>query len=171
MRLLHEVQECATMHGRSEKYMEGCLSAGMRIWSELSHMITVHQFRSEAEEIWFFKHIKPKFKGLVESYSLMHSAQVLASGEKDLMVYWENEKELTLGFLKKHKVFYHYYKTGETRKDSEYFLRKNIPRQAYHTAVHAAFSTPQSTLLANLLSREKYLGYIEQKLEELLSAN
>jgi len=113
-----------------------------------------YAFADERERIWFFKIQQPRFAAWMEYFALLYTAQLfLPKGAGEAMDYWMGELKRTQNFLIGHATFRECY----NQKGTEY---------------DAGFSSPGSSfgrLAAQVIGREKYLEYVQQRLAQLLS--
>ncbi len=108
-----------------------------------------HRFDDHHEEILFYKTIKPQFAAQIKYFTLLYASEVFAPEDIEKKTgYWHNEQKKCLEFFERHEAFYQYYKNGMTNQDAHYF----IPSSSY------------IDILASFIAREKYLGYLQSKI-------
>jgi hypothetical protein len=98
-------------------------------WRRVKQQVRASGFRDDAEEIEFFKYIKPKFTGLLEFYLLLFRYQVHAEeGNPFVDQMRRDEAAKIVEFRQKHAFFIDYFDKGLTDWDSQYFLRRKFNR-------------------------------------------
>lgn len=93
--------------------------------AQLKKMIVADSFHSTAEEIHFFKQIKPQFDGRLIFYLLLlrlHTCQA-STDPADRQEIYSKELERLQPFYQQHYSFWQYYIIGQTYLDEHYFLR------------------------------------------------
>jgi hypothetical protein len=99
-----------------------CTRAASR---ELKDHILKNPFKDEAEQIYFFKHIKPKFYCLhifyLEKYNVETS--IPAGDTETLKSFYRDELKAVRRFFQHIYFHYQYYRLGATELDELYFVR------------------------------------------------
>ena len=97
---------------------------------QLKQFIEENEFKSNQEEIYYFKELKPQFCALHIYYMKIHEYQINtpigSSSEKQTHIK-KHLDSLTLDFTK-HRSFYLYIISEETHLDEKYFLRENAKK-------------------------------------------
>ncbi|PRY03644.1 RteC protein [Pontibacter ummariensis] len=108
---------------------------------ELKKLVIDYSFQNEADEIEFFRYIKPKFTSLLIYHSRLALIELrLPLGSlKDVRKHYENELLLIRFFYDDHLQFYHYLNSGATFLDAKYFVRGNCDFPFYYSV--SALST------------------------------
>jgi hypothetical protein len=130
-------------------------------------------FKTEQDEIFFFKSIKPTFAGQVELYITLNHALLFAPvyNIESKLSFWENEKGKIRKFYQEHERFIYYFKSGRTDLDTMYFLtknngdRSNLPTKAY--TMEPELSTSCDHILATMVAYEVYSEYISEQINQL----
>ena len=131
-----------------EHHFRVSVLAGIR----LQKMIQNYSFADEEEERWFFETLKPQFSGLVEYFTLIYTAELfIPEDPAQKMAYWSRELGKTWNFLMKHERFYLSYKWGLTQEAAD----------------DKGSIGSSGNLAAMIISREKYMEYVQDKLAEL----
>jgi hypothetical protein len=106
-----------------------------------------------AEEIFFFKKIKPRFHAEVIYYRFCYHAALYKAQESDpvrLQQFISRELLRLERFIEANRIFYTYYKQGLTDHDTSWFTRQpDHPERSRH-----------DPLIASLLAHEKYNDYL-----------
>ncbi|MBX0335374.1 RteC domain-containing protein [Pontibacter sp. HSC-14F20] len=139
----------------------------------LKQQVIAHTFPDEAEEILFFKEIKPKFTSLL----IYHARLALIELKKplgslqDLRRHYENELLLIRVFYDHHVQLYQYLLSGSTYLDSRLFVRgkADLPYQ-YSTSsmdTDTRFSTHYDYIVARLEANRRLGEYLIQTINRL----
>lgn len=134
--------------------------------SSFRNQIREHGFRSDDDEIYFFKNIKPKIHAYLIFYSIL--------SEIETNKYHMTEEELKNFIDKKIRMFRHikrenldfvaYYLERLTHLDRVYFLRHNdIPKITRHSAnmlLDPELSTTYDVVAANIIAQQMLLNYL-----------
>ncbi|QNN42718.1 RteC domain-containing protein [Pedobacter roseus] len=84
-------------------------------------------FSSEAEEIFFFKQIKPKFYSwkifIVEQFNIVSNIPV--DTDEAIRNYYIREIDFVRRYFEQNQFLYQYYLNDQSALDEEYFLRRN----------------------------------------------
>ena len=92
---------------------------------QLKEFIVQYEFRSEDEEILFFKEIKPRIFCYLLFYLKVYQIELnRPMGSMDLQAgYFNRELEHISHYIGKRLDFYRYYRSGSTNRDHLYFKR------------------------------------------------
>ncbi len=129
--------------------------------SQLKDFIQGYTFKSEEEEIKFFKEIKPLFhKEAIFYNELYHfeSERPIIS-EQSQKAYYEKVLDRIMAYFDQNRDLYNYYKTGKINMDEHYFVRNSV-HQNYVLDLDTSFSTPYSFNLAHLQAYEQLCSYV-----------
>lgn len=130
-------------------------------------------FKSDAEEILFFKTMKPRFYSQLIYYSKVYSLELNTPiGSKSLAIeYLKREEDKLYFFYEENREFYHYYRANSNYLDDKYFIRKNTnavqPIALYHIDTDTNFTTSQDFTVSNIMANERMKEYIEDALLKL----
>ncbi len=134
----------------------------------LREKVIRHQFQHPAAEIYFFKHIKPKFMSLMMFYKKVWQIEVskpVANKSATLLYYNKFHGEIAKRSEENRDV-YGYYRSRLTHLDLQYFTRSKNPLSAQPHAISLPisfdfrFDTPADPLIATLLSDKKLVEYL-----------
>ena len=137
-----------------------------------SHIQT-HHFDSREEEIDFFKIIKPRFQSQFIFHLKVYNIEInRPTGSKAMIQeYLLNEFYKLKLFFDSHTSFYHYYRSGETFMDEQYFTRgKSNTRNAIqflYVDADPNFSTICDYQVARILANEMLSDYLNKSLARL----
>jgi hypothetical protein len=170
--LVRDINAILKKDSSDKEKMESCFRCGIEHWNRLKEKIKHEGFDSDAEEIHFFKDIKPRFTGEIEYYTQRYHA-ILFLPESDKQAqqfFWDGELGRLEKFFGSYHVFFDYYKTGKTDQDSRYFLRRNSDGS---NIAHAnVFDMDQQTatshdwLLTNMIGYEKYKKFVLEEMKK-----
>jgi len=133
---------------------------------ELKDFIQGYTFKSEEEEIKFFKEIKPLFHKEAIYYNELYnieSERPLISDQSQKQFY-EKTIDRIMSYFDRHRELYNYYRTGKTNKDKSFFQRSTLSNpisKHYVLDLDTSFSTPHSIDLAHLQAYEQLCRYID----------
>ena len=108
----------------TEKAMGLCDSVMMKF----RESVLRNGFNSEEEEIYFFKHVKPKVESKFIFYTELFrlEANRPEGGKKMQIKYLTNEIKKIGIYQKENRELYHYFKGNKVHSDRIYFLRGNL---------------------------------------------
>ena len=154
------------------KIIECCFIKSDQYWMKVKNQVSIFSFPSAAEEIHFFKYLKPSFTSEVEYYNLLYHVEIFKPlSAEDLRSFWLREQQRLDDFIREHEAFYRYYKSGGTDKDEEYFIRANnqpvrlAEAKIYDRDTNA--TTGYDHLITSILALEKFNAYVKERLEAL----
>lgn len=139
---------------------------------KLRKYIADYSFRDDAEEIRFFKEVKPRFHSeLVYLAELIHIETNKPFGSRELVTsfYRQVIERLQIYFERRH-LYYVYYRSKRTSEDKLLFLRKTdclplIPED--NQDMDPAFSTIGGSWFAKFMGFEKIIGFLLTKIERM----
>jgi hypothetical protein len=170
--MLTDLLYCQQKGMNQQKEIECCFQISNKYWALLKNEVANYVFKNAADEIEFFKRLKPSFISEIEYYSLLYHAQLFKESTNELCKqeqFWKREAERLEKFKKENRDFYRYYKKGDTKNDKKWFLRANNDlsnfrmANAYDLDVNA--NTSHDYLVAKLIALKKYLDYVNKELE------
>jgi len=140
---------------------------------ELKTIVSEYQFPSVADEIFFFKYIKPilfsKLIFLRKKYQLELNLPV--SNYSTVMAYLEKEHEQINVFSNKNAEFIQYYRSGKTILDEFYFLRDRreieLNLECFYFERDPKFSTHFDFKVAKILANDLLAAYLNCKQAKL----
>lgn len=147
------------------KYLIGILE-------KLKSFCIHYEFRDKAEEIEFFREVKPRFAARLIYYNEMYSISLNRpfGGSKQLYKYYREYLQRLDAFYDVNGEFCRYYRSGSQQLDKRYFIRRRLKLpmsfdSAYLQADHR-FSTAHDYTVARLLA----LNQLHQDLEKSMQA-
>jgi len=147
---------------------EECFWIANKYWEEIKKIVRDKGFCSEAEEIEFFKVIKPSFTSYLEYFVLLSEALIAAPKAGQVAIsFWEAESKRFQRFIDRNEIFIQYYTSGQTDHDKEYFTRivsvnNNIQRMLYD--LDPEFWSSHDYLVRGYLAYKRYYDYVMKRL-------
>jgi len=142
--------------------------------AELKKFIVKYDFKSEEEEILFFKEIKPKIVSKLIYYMSVHKIEInRPKGScSTIETYLLKELDLLKHFFDCNIEMYHYFRTGGTNFDKIYFLRNrdaDIPLNiaCFFFERDVRFSTVYDYKIAQIMANDLLELYIKSQLVKL----
>lgn len=138
--------------------------------NSLKKIITKNNFRSEQEEIVFFKEIKPQFTSKLIYFNRIYKIEMKRpnGGNRVLKKYYQNELLKLKAFFDNELEFYKYYRSGNTYLDYKYFLRGKfdikLALDSYYFEADTDFSTSHDYKVAKILANDLIQLYLENQL-------
>ena len=101
-----------------------------KVFDKLKQFISTYEFQSEADEIEFFKEIKPRIFCKLIYYRKIYNIEMNrpVSGPDSVKAYLNRELDNIQDYNHKRLDFYRYYRSGASYLDNVYFLR-NVSHQ------------------------------------------
>jgi len=136
----------------------------------LKVMILKHKFRSENEEIRFFKEVKPLFTSRLVYHLMVYNLETRkpSGGKEILKKYYVKQLESLKHYFDYNIDFYKYYRAGATYLDDKYFVRNKLDLQltpdGHIFENDPRFSTTHDFKVAKILAHDRLQVYIEKKL-------
>lgn len=154
-----------------KKSLEASLVLG-DAFQRLRDFIDTHIFKSEAEEIEFFKVVKPRLYHRLIYYRKVYNIEMNRPvGVDSQRAYLIDEIKAINRYNNKHSDFVRYYRSGMTHLDSLYYLRNRNDTALYLESFHyerdPKFSTNADFKVAKLLANELLSAYLKGELEAL----
>ncbi|MDV3970658.1 RteC domain-containing protein [Elizabethkingia anophelis] len=145
------------------KMILGCLA-------ELKKFILEREFKSDEEEIYFFKHLKPQMVSKLIYYNTIFKIETKRpfGGEKTLRKYLNKELEKLKRSFDNNLEFYKYYRTNSTYLDHKYFVRGKhdikLSLDTFYFEADHSFSTSHDYKVAKILANDMIQVYLEDQL-------
>lgn len=130
-------------------------------------------FTTEAQEIEFFKNIKPKFTSKLIYYNIVYKieARMPYGGERVVKKYLNSELEKIKNYFYNNHEFNKYHRTGSVYLDNKYYVRGEIDIKlaidSFFFEVDQSFATSHDFKLAKILAHDLVQVYLEDKLRSI----
>lgn len=152
-----------------KKSLEASLVLG-DAFQKMKEFISTYIFQDEAEEIEFFKVIKPRlFYRLIYYRKIYNIEMNRPVGVESQRAYLIDEIKAINRYNAKRSDFVRYYRSGLTHMDSMYYLRGSIDTALYLESFHherdPSFSTNCDFKVARVLANELLIQYLTKELE------
>lgn len=151
---------------------EKCIHVIKTAMDQLRTHISNYKFESTAEEIHFFKEIKPRFYSKLIYHLKVFSIETRRpnGGLKAEEKFLRKEMQRLTHFFDNNTEFYQYYRTGASYLDEKYFLRGSqdlyltLDPQYFNT--DPSFCTSHDYKVSKLIANELLRIYLNKALEQ-----
>ena len=136
----------------------------------LKKVVTKNSFKTDSEEIHFFKEVKPQFTSKLIYYNMVYKIEMKRpnGGNRILKKYYNNELQKLKAFFDNELDFYQYYRSGSTYLDYKYFQRGKFDIKLavdnYYFETDITYSTSHDFKVAQVLANDLIQLYIENQL-------
>jgi len=175
--LQSEVEESLHVIGEDQddilKRSRKCILLLEKAFEDLKAYVEAYTFKDEAEEIRFFKEIKPAFFSNLIFYKKVYSVEVLRpkGGDKIQQAYFRGELSEIHSYFMKYMEFYKYYRADCTHLDKEYFTRGkqslHIIHESFYFDRNPSFTTQCDFIIAQILANEMIESYLMAEIARL----
>jgi hypothetical protein len=134
---------------------------------QLKHVVVEYHFKSEFEEIHFFKEVKPVVMSNLLLYKKLFDIHLFASynDTDSRMRYYQRLLKSLQTFMSKHIEFYRYVSSGDQQFDKAYFTRST--RSIRSLELDERFSTRCDGTLAKILANEHLKDYLTKAIKKI----
>lgn len=166
--LSRELNEFVLEEDNAIKRLEKSVHSCLKYLKRLKDFCKEHDPVTPAEQIEFFKKIKPKFKSRLIFYqSLLNIETRKPIGEEQaICAFLANELKILHHFFESNLAFYQYVRTEATYLDEYYFVRGaydvHLDPDQCVIDFDPAFSTTHDHKLAQVLASELLQDYLQQ---------
>lgn len=141
-------------------------------FQELKKHVAGYTFRNEAEEIEFFKVVKPRVFGRLIYYRKVYDIELNRPfGVAAQQEYLLREMEEINRYHERHSDFLRYYRSGKTYLDKRCYMRRQEEVAFYSEASQYdrddTFSTNCDSCVAHVLAYERLMVYLNRELKAL----
>lgn len=132
---------------------------------KLKQFVLEYHFRSEQEEIYFFKEVKPVIMSQLLFYKRLFNIHLFESynDADSRMRYYQRRLKSLQTFMSKHIEFYRYVSSGDQQFDETYFTRKGGTKSF---ELDERFSTSHDGKLAKILTNELLKDYLTKAIKK-----
>lgn len=133
--------------------------------------ISIEGFKSEEEEIHFFKYVKPRVSSYLIFFLLLSEIeeQRLYDDKNELESCIDKKQRWFRYMMRENQEFVRYYRLGLTHTDRIYFLRgKNLGELSKHSSKQQddpEFNTSHDGIAANIMAFDLFQKYLSPKPE------
>lgn len=141
--------------------------------TRLKDLIKQEGFQSEQEEIYFYKHVKPKFHALYIYYATVFNIESdrPMGSKKVRRRYFHNELRRIDNYFYHNLELYKYYRSGKTHLDKEFFTRGQAFKEnmidIVTPIIDREFCTLYSVKIAILIAFEQVKEYLQNSMLEI----
>ncbi len=152
------------------KVCEQAINITLKSLESLKKLLLRKNFKSENEEIVFFKEIKPQFTSKLIYYNKIYKIETRKphGGQRIVKKYYKNELQKLKSFFDNELEFYRYFRTGSNYLDYKYFVRGKfdikLNLSSYYFESDAKFATTHSYKVAKIIAHDLLQVYLEDKL-------
>ena len=140
---------------------------------KLQKQIVGKSFETQADEIYFFKHVKPQIFSKLIYYIRLFSIESKRPRGKDVaqVKYLQQQIDKLQTFFNDNLEFYNYYRRGAMSMDEQYFVRGNrdlrMPLESFHFLIDDQFSTCQDGTVATIMAYDMLIVYLRKEVDDL----
>ena len=140
---------------------------------KLQKQIVGQDFETQADEIYFFKHVKPQIFSKLIYYIRLFSIESKRPRGKDVaqIKYLQQQIDKLQTFFNDNLEFYNYYRRGAMSMDEQYFVRGNrdlrMPLESFHFLIDDEFSTCQDGTVATIMAYDMLIVYLRKEVDDL----
>lgn len=138
--------------------------------ANMKKLVVKMGFKSETEEIHFFKDLKPQFTSKLIYFNIVYKIEMKRpnGGNRILKKYYHNELQKLKAYFDNELDFYKYYRSGSSYLDYKYFLRGRydikLALDSYYFETDSSFSTSHDFKVARILANDLIQLYLEDQL-------
>lgn len=152
------------------KKCEKAIEIILKSIDNLKKTIARNNFKTQTEEIQFFKEIKPQFTSKLIYFNMIYKIEMKRpnGGNRILKKYFNNELLKLKAFFDNELDFYQYYRSGNSFLDYKYFMRGKfdikLALDSYYFETDTTFSTSHDFKIAKILANDLIQLYLENQL-------
>lgn len=130
-------------------------------------------FKSQEQEIEFFKNVKPKFTSKLIYYNIIYKieARLPNGGERVVKIFINNELDKIKDYFYNNHEFNKYHRTGSIYLDNKYYVRGAVDIKlaidSFYFEADQNFTTSHDFKLAKILAHDLVQVYLEDKLRTI----
>lgn len=152
---------------------ENCIECCLKSLDELRKKVNDCGFSGSADEITFFKEIKPKLVSRLIYHNSVYKIETNRpnGSVKIKRKYIQIELHKLKNYFYENLDFYRYHRTGSTYLDHKYFVRRKydirLNLDAYVYEIDPDFSTTHDFKIATILANDLLQVYLENELNKI----
>jgi len=150
-----------------------CILLLEKMFEKLKEFTKSYKFKDEAEEIRFFKEVKPGLFSNLIFYRKVYTLEITRpkGDEKVRQDFLRRELQKINEYFIRNTDIYFYFRSGGTLLDKEYFLRGkpsvHILQESFYFERDPDFSTLCDFKIAKILANEKLENYLLEQLTNI----
>lgn len=163
-KLNQQLQSIHTENKNPVRFSKKAITAIVATIENLKEATLKHNFKSQQEEIEFFKTIKPKFTAQLIYYNQIYQIETGKTGSKKK--YYKHQMKKINKWFKKNTHICQYLKSKSTFADHLYFLRNNFECQLAANILpicDAFFATAHDQTVARYKANKALKKYLKAK--------
>ena len=171
-KMTEELSEISSQSGNTLQKAERSYQYVQRAIQNLKIFILDYSFRDQAEEIKFFKEIKPQFLSELIYYKELYyieSGKPFADQEVIISYYRQHIDRIRM-FFERNQDLYNYYLMDKTHNDERYFIRTSFEEDFISESI-AEFDTRFCTLhsynLSKIFALENVYTFVNQSISQI----
>lgn len=152
------------------KKCENAIDIILKSINAVKKIISKNNFKSDSDEIHFFKEVKPLFTSKLIYYNMIYKIEMKRpnGGNRILKKYYNNELSKLKAFFDNELEFYQYYRSGSIYLDYKYFQRGKfdikLALDNFYFEADTTFSTSHDFKVARILANDLIQLYLENQL-------
>ncbi|MDG5492908.1 RteC domain-containing protein [Psychroserpens sp. SPM9] len=176
-KLEEKLEELENNNENIIEYAESAIILIKLALEETRAIVTSTGFSSKADEILFFKKIKPQIYSKLIYYVKLFSIESKRprSSNKSQVKYLNGHIDILQRYFNENLEFYHYYRSEATFLDKLYFLRGKIDIRLHPDSLHSftdkQFSTSHDATVANIIAYDLLIVYLKKEVDKLENHN
>jgi hypothetical protein len=129
-----------------------------------------YKFENKAEEIIFFRDIKPNLASKLIYYNEVFNIATNKpfTSKKSILKYYNSELKKLQAYFDENIDFYKYYRTGNSFLDNKYFLRgkhdMRLTLDSFYLQADHRFSTSHDYKVAHIIANDLIKQYLENEI-------
>ena len=175
-KLLKEMDECMEVDLPETDRFQNCFWICLKWNKNLKELALMNGFKSESEEIEFFRDTKPRFTCFTEFFVIASEALWFVNNKAECpSIFWKEEIEKYSRFRNRYSFFLDYYETKKHNYDREYFLRATAET---FSDIHSkmlddcpALHSSKDWLVRSWFANKMYFRFAQDKLAIINSLN
>jgi hypothetical protein len=175
--LLQEVEvQLKAIHSKAKNPIqeaEMAIKYMVLIMEKLKSAVLLHSFPNKAEEMFFFRNLKPKLAARLIYFNDIYTIQTNKpiGNKKEIRKFFNRELAKLNTYFEENIEFYRYLRTGNHSLDKQYFLRSksNIKHtlDSFYYQADQRFSTSHDYKVAKIKANEELRMYLETEIANL----
>jgi RteC protein len=169
--MLKDIERCSGIDLPETEIAECCYQIAINYWQKLKEGFQKKSIYADADEIEFFKMVKPEFTSYIEYNLILNQGLLFIPAEREQALnYWKEEVKRHQRFLERNRVFVEYYESGSIEQDAECFLQRNnrltaMPQERIYEDNDCRSS--HDHLVRGLLANRMYKEYVDKRIKQL----